>query len=121
MWGVIVRSPFDEGGLTGAIDETTQFPDDDWRREYFLGDRQQELARRVRSLADDLDIAPDEVSELALRFVLSAEEVSTVIPGMRSIRNIERNAAASHLGAIPSQVLSTFRPHHWGRNWYVYD
>lgn len=119
--GVIARSPFDEGGLTGRIDGTTEFPEGDWRREYFRGERKREVAERLRSLADDLDVAPDEVPELALRFVLSAEAVSTVIPGMRSIRNVERNCAAADAGALPGEVVSRLRRHHWGRNWYVYD
>src|SRR4029453_10896480 len=30
--GVIVRVPFDEGGLTGKVTPETRFPDGDWRK-----------------------------------------------------------------------------------------
>lgn len=35
--GVIVRCPFDEGALTGAIRPETTFPSGDWRNRYFAG------------------------------------------------------------------------------------
>src|SRR5439155_14201008 len=37
--GVIVRVPFDEGGLTGQVRPDTDFPDGDFRNNYFRGDR----------------------------------------------------------------------------------
>ena len=46
----------------------------------------------MRAILDDLGISREELPEVALRYVLSRPEVSTVIPGMRSVRNVERNA-----------------------------
>jgi aryl-alcohol dehydrogenase-like predicted oxidoreductase len=119
--GVLARVPFDEGGLTGRIDENTVFPAGDWRLGYFGGDRKSEVAERLRSLAADLDVAPTEVPQIALRFVLAADEVSTVIPGMRSIRNVERNCTISDLAPLSPEVMEIVRSHRWVRNWYVYD
>jgi aryl-alcohol dehydrogenase-like predicted oxidoreductase len=45
--GVIVRVALDEGGLTGRITADTEFPDGDWRNDYFGGDR----AGRSRSMS----------------------------------------------------------------------
>ena len=36
---MIARSPFDEGGLTGALRSETVFAAGDWRRGYFKGGR----------------------------------------------------------------------------------
>ncbi|HKH19084.1 MAG TPA: aldo/keto reductase, partial [Solirubrobacteraceae bacterium] len=103
--GVLARVPFDEGGLTGSIRADTEFPEGDFRASYFKGDRKQEVAERVQAIVDDLGIAPGEIAETALRYILSSDAVSTVIPGMRSIRNVERNCAAGDgRGLPPDQV-----------------
>ena len=47
------------------------------------------------AISGDLGIAARRAREMALRFVLSEPTVSTVIPGMRSARNVERNVAVS--------------------------
>ena len=40
--GVIVRVPFDEGSLTGKLTPDTNFPEGDFRHNYFTGGRKQE-------------------------------------------------------------------------------
>ncbi len=45
--GVLARVPFDEGSLTGRVDENTVFPEGDFRNFYFRGDRKREVAERV--------------------------------------------------------------------------
>src|SRR3712207_4907777 len=85
--GVIVRVPFDEGGLTGRIAPDTEFPEGDFRRDYFRGDRRREVAERAQAIVGDLGRPLEDLPEVALRFILSRPEVSTVIPGMRSLRN----------------------------------
>jgi aryl-alcohol dehydrogenase-like predicted oxidoreductase len=59
------------------------------------------------------------IAELALRFCLSAPEVSTVIPGMRSVRNAELNMAVSEKGSLPADVLAKLSEHRWIRDFYV--
>ena len=51
-------------------------------------------------------IAPDAIAETALRFILSAGAVSTVIPGMRSIRN------------VPPAQVEKLHAHRWARDFY---
>ncbi|KIL38970.1 aldo/keto reductase [Gordoniibacillus kamchatkensis] len=116
--GVIVRVPFDEGGLTGRIDETTSFPAGDFRNDYFRGDRKREIAERNRAIAGDLGVGLDRLPEVALRFVLSHPAVSTVIPGMRTIRNVESNCAASDGTRLSDEQLRLLRRHRWVRNFY---
>jgi aryl-alcohol dehydrogenase-like predicted oxidoreductase len=41
-----------------------------------------------------------------------------VIPGMRSIRNVERNIAASDAGPLSEDERGRLRAHRWVRNFY---
>ena len=116
--GVIARVPLDEGGLTGRIGPDTEFADDDFRSDYFGGERKRELGERIDAIAADLDISADELAEVALRFVLSEPTVSSVIPGMRSVRNVERNVAVSDGRGIPDGWREQLRAHRWVRNFY---
>ncbi|MCX5345226.1 aldo/keto reductase [Streptomyces atratus] len=116
--GVIVRVALDEGGLTGRITAGTTFPEGDWRNRYFRDDRPAQVEQRVAAIVADLGIAPDEVAENALRFVLSSPAVSTVIPGMRTVRNVERNTALSDGRALTADQLALLAKHRWQRNFY---
>ncbi len=116
--GVIVRVALDEGGLTGRIRADTQFPEGDWRNDYFGGDRRQQVQDHVDALLADAGLEPDQLPEHALRFVLSAPEVSTVIPGMRSVRNVERNAAVSDGRPLPAEIRAALARARWERNFY---
>ncbi|MFJ7497506.1 aldo/keto reductase [Streptomyces sp. NPDC097727] len=116
--GVIVRVALDEGGLTGRITAGTTFPEGDWRNRYFRDDRPAQVEQRVAAIVADLGIAPDEVAENALRFVLSSPAVSTVIPGMRTVRNVERNTALSDGRALTADQLTLLAKHRWQRNFY---
>jgi aryl-alcohol dehydrogenase-like predicted oxidoreductase len=116
--GVIVRVPLDEGGLTGTIGPDTVFPEGDFRNQYFRDDRKLEVATRVRRISEDLGIAHDLLAETALRFVLSHPAVATVIPGMRSLRNVERNCAVSDGRRLEPAQLERLRRHRWLRNYY---
>ena len=116
--GVIVRVPFDEGALTGSVGPDTEFPEGDFRNEYFRGDRKQQVADRIDALVEDLGIERSEIAEVALRFVLSHPAVSTVIPGMRSIRNAEANCAVGDGEGLPAATVEKLRSHRWDRNFY---
>src|SRR5580765_1421137 len=87
--GVIVRVPFDEGGLTGKVTPETEFPPGDFRNSYFAGGRKQETWDHVQAIAADLEIPIERLPEIALRFCITHPAVSTVIAGMRSLRNVE--------------------------------
>ena len=116
--GVIVRVLFDEGALTGRVGPDTEFPEGDFRNEYFRGDRKQQVADRIDALVEDLGIDRSEIAEVALRFVLSHPAVSTVIPGMRSIRNAEANCAVGDGEGLPAATVEKLRSHRWDRNFY---
>jgi aryl-alcohol dehydrogenase-like predicted oxidoreductase len=116
--GVIARVPFDEGSLTGKIDENTQFAPGDFREGYFKGDRKRQVREHVESLLRDLGADAAALPAIALRFCLSHPAVSTVIPGMRTVRNAEANCKVSAAGPLPAETLATIRRHAWNRNFY---
>ncbi|MFP3989701.1 aldo/keto reductase [Streptomyces sp. E11-3] len=117
--GVIGRVALDEGGLTGQITAGTTFPEGDWRHRYFRGDRPADVERHVDAIVGDLGIAPEEIAETALRFVLSHPALSTVIAGMRSVRNVERNAAVGDGRPLTPDQLAILAKHRWQRNYYT--
>jgi aryl-alcohol dehydrogenase-like predicted oxidoreductase len=117
--GVIVRVPLDEGGLTGRITADTEFPAGDFRNRYFGGNRRAEVARHVDALVADLGITREQLPEIALRYVLGGQAVSSVIVGMRSITNVERNAALSDGNALTPEQRATIAKHRWDRNFYT--
>jgi aryl-alcohol dehydrogenase-like predicted oxidoreductase len=116
--GVLARVPFDEGALTGAVRPDTVFPDGDFRNRYFAGERKAEVWSRAQAIAADLDVPVERLPELALRFCISDGAVSTVIPGMRSVANVEKNAAAVEAGPLEAEQLEALRPHRWVRSYY---
>lgn len=121
--GVIVRVALDEGALTGKYAGDHQFAEDDFRSRYFAGDRLQRTADRVAEIRRDLaefDLG-DRYSlvDVALKFVLARTEVSSVVVGMRSASQVERNARVSELRELPEDFLIRLRRHHWLRGvWY---
>jgi aryl-alcohol dehydrogenase-like predicted oxidoreductase len=117
--GVIVRVPFDEGALTGRITPDTTFDEDDFRNDYFRGDRKEQVYERVQAIVSELGVTEDEVAEVALRYVLSHPAVSTVIPGMRSVRNVERNMAVADGEGLPGDQAQVLKAHRWDRNFYA--
>jgi aryl-alcohol dehydrogenase-like predicted oxidoreductase len=117
--GVIVRVPFDEGALTGRITPETTFEEGDFRSDYFRGDRKKVVHERVRAIISELGVTEDEIAEVALRYVLSHPAVSTVIPGMRSVRNVERNMAVGDGEGLPEDRTRRLKSHRWVRNFYA--
>ncbi len=116
--GVIVRVPFDEGSLTGAIRADTKFPPGDFREFYFKGGRKREVVEHVDALKKDLAGVAGSLAEIALQFCLSQPAVSTVIPGMRKVRNVESNCSVSGRGPLSPETLDRLKSHAWVRNYY---
>jgi aryl-alcohol dehydrogenase-like predicted oxidoreductase len=106
-------------GLTGRITPDTTFPDGDFRNNFFGGDRKSQVKQHVDALVADLGIETDEMAEVALRYVLSRDAVSTVIAGMRTVRNVERNAAVGDGRGLSAGQQAIVARHRWERNFYA--
>lgn len=117
--GVIVRVPLDEGGLTGTITPETTFPKGDFREEYFRGERKREVHARASALTELLGDEARTLPELALRFCLSHDAVSTVIPGMRRLTTVESNSTVSDGRRLSPALRDKLRAHAWARNFYA--
>jgi aryl-alcohol dehydrogenase-like predicted oxidoreductase len=116
--GVLARVPFDEGSLTGAVTPDTVFPAGDFRNNYFGGDRRRQVHERVEKLRPLLGDEAATLAELALRFCLSHDAVSTVIPGMRRTASVEANVAAGDGRRLSPRLLEELGRHAWPRNFY---
>jgi len=111
---VIARVPFDEGSLTGTLTRESSWPEGDWRNIYFTRAHLAETLNRVDEVEEDL---PPRMTlpELALRFILANPDVTTVIPGMRSVRHVESNLRVSDGQPLPEDLRSRLRRHRWVR------
>ena len=116
--GVIARVPLDEGGLTGGIVPGVAFPEGDWRRRYFGGDRPARVAERIAKLEPVLLAEAASLTEGALRFCLSHGAVSTVVPGMRTAAHARANCAVSDGRPLSPDLLRELKSHAWTRNYY---
>jgi aryl-alcohol dehydrogenase-like predicted oxidoreductase len=111
---VIARVPFDEGSLTGTLTAQSRWPDGDWRNTYFNAENLTATLERVARL-EPLVPAGMDLPELALRFILAHPAVSTVIPGMRKRRHVDRNLAVSDGEPLPPRLMEALRAHRWDR------
>jgi aryl-alcohol dehydrogenase-like predicted oxidoreductase len=97
--GVLVYGPLAHGLLTGALDENTLFPDDDWRGKssVFRGATYQRnllVVRELQQLAADLEMT---VSQLAIAWTLAQPGVHVAIVGTRRADHVDESLAAADL------------------------
>jgi aryl-alcohol dehydrogenase-like predicted oxidoreductase len=111
---VIARVPFDEGTLTGTLTVDSKWPAGDWRNIYFVPANLKPSVEHAEALRP---LLPPGMSmpEMALRFILSNPDLSTVIPGMRKTRYVEANLAVSDQGALEPDLLQRLQAHRWDR------
>ena len=122
---VIARVPFDEGTLTGALTKESRWPEGDWRNHYFAPENLIPSVERAEAIKNTLAEWNRERStkitmpELALRFILSNPDVTTIIPGMRKVSHVQSNIDASDEGPLPKELIGSYanfvgfeNPHH---------
>jgi len=112
--GVIARCPFDEGSLAGALTLESTWPHGDWRNTYFVPENLKASVARAEALRPLLP-AGTTMPDLALRFILGNPTVSTIIPGMRTVRHVDANMSASDKGALEENLHAELRKHRWDR------
>ena len=111
---VIARVPFDEGTLTGTLTRDTRWPQGDWRNTYFVPANLNASVDHAEALRP---VVPSDMTmpELSLRFILSNDQVSTIIPGMRRLRHVQSNAAVSDGAPLSPSLLGELKQHRWDR------
>lgn len=112
--GVIARVPFDEGSLTGVLTKASRWPDGDFRNLYFVEENLEATVDRVDVLQT---VLPNGMTlpEMALRFILSSDDVHVVIPGMRKAAHVRSNVQASDAGPLSPTLIATLRAQRWDR------
>ncbi len=113
--GVIARVPLASGLLTGKMKADTTFAEDDHRhfnrdgRAFDVGETFAgiDFETGLRAVEEIRELVPEEatMAQLALRWVLMFNAVSTVIPGGRSPAQVGDNAAASDLSPLPDETM----------------
>ena len=103
--GVIPRVPLASGALSGKFTIDTAFPENDHRGRKLVGDKLKQTVARVDALKE---LAPEgcSMAQFALRYILAQPAVSTIIPGAKTIRQIEDNAAASDMGPLDPELVN---------------
>lgn len=111
---VIARVPFDEGTLTGNLTLDSSWPEGDWRNTYFVPENLKSSVAHAELLKPL--VSPElSLPEMALRFILGDDRVSTIIPGMRQIQHVESNMNASDKGKLTASLMEELKKHRWDR------
>jgi len=105
--GFVPFSPLGRGFLTGTVDATTTFSDDDIRAtlpRFTLEARKAnlELVERIRAVAERLGATPGQV---ALAWLLAQRPSIVPIPGTRRLTRLEENIGAADL-ALTAEDLA---------------
>lgn len=103
--GVIVRTPLAAGFLAGASGPSDAFAPSDHRRRFGpeARARWREAVRLLAPVFDDVPAATP--AQNAIRFCLSFEAVSTVIPGMMRASDVRDDLATSPLPCLDPERL----------------
>jgi aryl-alcohol dehydrogenase-like predicted oxidoreductase len=125
--GVIVRVALDESALGGKLTPQTKFAADDFRSNYFAGDRLARTVARVEKVRQAIgggDGGPErgegDLPTVAIKFALKPAGVSTVIPGIRNVDQAKRDVAVSDAPPLSDKLERKLRPHNWRRAfWYA--
>ncbi len=117
--GVIVRVPLASGLLTNTLDRDTKFESDDHRnfnRDGSAFDRGETFAglpydKALDAVEDLAEHVPSNMTmaQMALRWILDHDAVSTVIPGSTSPEHIHDNVEASELPALSHETHGAIR------------
>ena len=93
--GIIAAEPLAQGFLTGKFSHNTTFPKNDVRSRLSKNDIENKVKR-----AKDFQFLLNErrtMNQLALAYILSHEEVSTCIPGVKTTEQLKSNISSSEI------------------------
>jgi aryl-alcohol dehydrogenase-like predicted oxidoreductase len=106
--GVIVRGPLAMGILTGKFKADIQFPEGDFRRNWHVNPEEYQIFLDDLGKVEQLRKLPREgtLAQLALQFVLAHPAVTTVIPGAKTVDQLEQNVAAGLMPPLDKDLLT---------------
>jgi aryl-alcohol dehydrogenase-like predicted oxidoreductase len=95
--GIVIGSPLQQGWLAQRFDAHVHNPPA-WLSE--------PRRRQFIALYDLLDEVKMPITDLAIRWVISNQDVSTTLMGARDTREVEMNVAAVNAGPLPPELLA---------------
>ena len=102
--GIIIAEPLAQGMLTGKYKPGHTFPNSDIRRHTYDNNLLQtklEKSQEFEFLINEHRTA----NQIALSYVLSRDEVSTCIPGVKSIEQLQSNILASEIKLSDNELV----------------
>ncbi len=100
--GVILGGPFRQGAL--AVRQEERIAQIRAAGEYPHG-LEEEVLRRIDAiyaLSTEMDM---DLAEMGIRYLLSDPDISTVIPGPRTMEQLEANIASAAKGPLPAELI----------------
>ncbi|MBO0840285.1 MAG: aldo/keto reductase [Sciscionella sp.] len=104
--GIVPFSPLGRGFLTGAINSTGQFSDDDMRKRFprYSEENLQKNLAVVRKLAEIAEKRKITAGQLALAWLQNQGSDVVPIPGTKRRQYLEENAAAARIELSPAEI-----------------
>ena len=110
--GIIARSPFSSGALIGNWTKSMTFPEKDWRgvwpkniKKNWL-EEQVDMANAVNEIFKDEGLS---MTAASLRYIISNDAVTSVIPGSANPKHVKANIAAAEAPAISENCIKRLR------------
>jgi aryl-alcohol dehydrogenase-like predicted oxidoreductase len=100
--GLLCRMPLARGVLTGKFEPNQEIPDG--HRAKMDGQRaidRVKIVEKLKPLASDY---PGGITRMALHFSLTPKAMSAIIPGARTIEQLEENVASSNGVGLPTHI-----------------
>jgi aryl-alcohol dehydrogenase-like predicted oxidoreductase len=116
----IARVPLDSGSLVGNWTEDTyaSWKEGSQPHSMFRGERFAETLARLEALKRVTSPHYPTLAEAAMRYVLSAPELSTLIPGMKNRAEVDMNIAYCDGASFPEALARALPAHSWIRDYY---
>lgn len=116
----IARVPLDSGSLIGhwTKDSYASFEHGSQPHSMFRGTRFMETFNRVEALKVLCKPHYPTLAEAAMRYVLSAPQLSTLIPGMKNKAEVDMNIVYCDGKQFPPELRAALTSHGWVRNYY---
>jgi len=95
--GIIIGSPLQQGAFAQVYIDQVE------KGARWLSPPRREQFKRLYALVHDLRIP---ITELAMRFVISNPDISTVLMGAKSVNEVDQNVKSIEAGPLSSDVLN---------------
>lgn len=95
--GIVIGSPLQQGALAARYDEQVN------NGARWLSSPRRAQYKRLYAFLDEIGMP---IHELALRFVISNQDISTMLMGARSVAEVEANVKAVEAGPLPADILA---------------